>query len=171
MRRVNSNRGVAISVVTMAMTTRIAKGVGVMMPRCSPILMIMSFIRPRTFISAEMPSAVSRVMTNSDRRTNEQAIAVARGQAELPPFIGDGKTRWQEIRDAYSQAAVVLDATGQPEDRTLASDVRGFLDKHPDMNATPEIFAGHHARNLATARAKPEQPAPEPSPRERERGR
>ena len=93
-------------------------------------------------------------MTNSDRRTNEQAIAVARGQAELPPFIGEGKTRWQEIHDAYSQAAVALDATGQPEDRTLASDVRGFLDTHPDLNATPEIFAAHHARILAAVRAR-----------------
>ena len=110
-------------------------------------------------------------MTNADRRTNEQAVAVARGEAELPPFIAKGKTRWQEIRHAYSQVAVALDATGQAEDRTLASDVRGFLDKHPDVNATPEIFAGRHALNLAAARAKPELPAPEPLPRDRGRGR
>ena len=122
-------------------------------------------------LRARLASGVSRVMTNSDRRTNEQAVAVARGQAELPPFIAKGKTRWQAIRHAYSQAAVALDATGKSEDRTLASDVRGFLDKHPDMNATPEIFAGHHARNLAAARAKPKLPAPEPSPRDRGRGR
>ena len=113
----------------------------------------------------------SRQITNADRRTNEQAIAVARGYAELPPFIAKGKTRWQEIRHAYSQAAVALDATGQSEDRTLAIDVRGFLEKHPDMNATPEIFAGHHARNLAAARARPEPQAPKPSPRDRGRGR
>jgi len=93
-------------------------------------------------------------MTNADRRTNEQAVAVARGKVELPPFIAKGKTRWQKIRHAYSQAAVALDATGQPEDRTLASDVRGFLDAHPDLNATPEIFAAHHARILAAVRAK-----------------
>ena len=122
-------------------------------------------------LRARLRTEGSRQITNSDRRTNEQAIAVARGQAELPAFIAEGKTRWQAIRHAYSQAAVALDATGQSEDRTLASDVRVFLDKHPDMNATPEIFARHHARNLALARPKPVPPAPEPSPRERGRGR
>ena len=104
-------------------------------------------------------------------RTNEQAIAVARGQAELPPFIAKGKTRWQEIRHAYEQAATSLDATGRAEDQTLAGDVRGFLDKHLNLNATPEIFAVRHARNLELARQKPEQPAPEPSPRDRGRRR
>jgi len=122
-------------------------------------------------LRARLASGAGRVMTESDRRTNEQAIAVARAQAELPAFIAKGKTRWQEIRHAYSQAAVALDATGQSEDRMLANDVRGFLDKHPAMNATPEIFAGHQARNLAAARTKSEPPASEPSPRERERGR
>lgn len=113
----------------------------------------------------------SRQITNADRRTNEQAIAVARGQAEFPSFIAEGKTRWQAIRHAYSQAAVALDATGQADDRMLASDVRGFLDKHPDMNATPEVFAAHHAQNLAARRAKSVPPAPEPSPRARGRER
>ena len=121
-------------------------------------------------LRARLVSGTSGAMTESDRRTNEQAIAVARGQAELPAFTAKGKTRWQEIRHAYSQAAVALDATGRSEDRTLASDVRGFLDKHPEMNATPEIFATHHARKLASARAKPELSAPEPSPGNRGRG-
>ena len=113
----------------------------------------------------------SRQITNADRRTNEQAIAVARGQDQLPPFIAAGTFRWRAIRRAYEQTAAALDATGQSDDRALASDVRGFLDKHPAMNATPEIFAAYHARNLAAARVKPEPPAPEPSPRERKRGR
>ena len=122
-------------------------------------------------LRARLVSGASGVMTESDRRTNEHAIAVSRGQAELPAFIAKGKTRWQEIRDAYEQAATALDATGQAEDRMLASDARGFLDKHPEMNATPEIFAAHQARNQATARPKREPPAPDPSPRGRERGR
>ena len=112
-------------------------------------------------LRARLASGASRVMTESDRRTNEQAIAVARGQAELSPFIAKAKTRWQEIRHAYSQAAAALNATGQSDDRILASDVRGFLDKHPDMNATPEIFAVRHARNLSAARSKPEPPTPD----------
>lgn len=113
----------------------------------------------------------SRQMTNADRRINEHAIAVARGQGELPPFVAEGKTRWQMIRHAYSQAAAALDGTGQSEDRKLASDVRAFLDKHHDVNTTPDIFAAHHARNLAMTRPKPEPSARERSPRDRGRGR
>ena len=122
-------------------------------------------------LRARLASGVSRVMTNADRRTNEQAVAVARGQAELPAFIAKGKSRWQVIRHAYSRAAAALDATGQPEDRTLAGDVREFLDKHPDMNATPEIFATRHARHLVQAQPKPEPPALEPSSGDRGRRR
>ncbi len=90
----------------------------------------------------------SRQITQSDRRTNEQAIAVAQGQDQLPPFIAAGTVRWQEIRRAYQQTADSLDATGQTDDRELAKDVRTFLDKHQGMNATPEVFAAHHAKRL-----------------------
>jgi type IV secretion system T-DNA border endonuclease VirD2 len=122
-------------------------------------------------LRARLRTEGSRQITQSDRRTNEQAIAVARGQDQLPPFIAAGTFRWQEIRRAYEQTAAALDATGQSEDRTLASDVRRFLDKHQGMNATPEVFAAHHSLILAATRIKPEPPAPKPSPRERERGR
>jgi hypothetical protein len=115
-------------------------------------------------LRARLRTTGSRQITDADRRTNEQAIAVARGQAELPAFIPNGKTRWQQIRQAYGQAAAALDATGQSDDRALASDVRNFLDKHPDMNATPKIFATRHARNLQITRTRLEPPAPEPSP-------
>ncbi|MEP7351218.1 MAG: relaxase/mobilization nuclease domain-containing protein [Sphingorhabdus sp.] len=122
-------------------------------------------------LRARLRTAGSRQITESDRRTNEQAIAVARGQAELPTFIAKGKTRWQQIRRAYSQAAAALEATGQADDKVLASDVRDFLDKHPDMNATPEIFAARHARNLEATRPKPEPPAPGPPSPDRGRRR
>src|SRR3546814_1028329 len=59
----------------------------------------------------------SRQITHSDRRTNEQAIAVARGQDQLPPFIAAGQVRWRAIRRAHEQTAPALDATGQSEDR------------------------------------------------------
>ena len=87
-------------------------------------------------------------MSDADQRTNEHAIAVARGQAALPAFIALGTARWQQIRAAYSQAAAALDATRATEDQELASDVRGFLDKHQGMNATPEVFAARHAQSL-----------------------
>jgi hypothetical protein len=103
-------------------------------------------------LRARLASGASPAMTDADRRTNEQAVAVARGQSVLPPFVAKGKTRWQKIREAYGQAAAALGATGQSEDQALADDVRNFLDNHPNMNATPEIFAAHHTRNLGIDR-------------------
>lgn len=119
-------------------------------------------------LRARLASGASPAMTDADRRTNEQAVAVARGQSDLPPFIAKGKTRWQKIREAYGQAAAALGATGQSEDQALADDVCKFLDKHPDMNATPEIFAAHHARKLGLDRGKPAQ-SRVASPRDRAR--
>lgn len=127
----------------------------------------MALVKLRTRLRTEG----SRQITNADRRTNEQAIAVARGQDQLPPFIAAGTFRWQEIRRAYEQAAAALDATGQADDRELASDVRGFLDKHQGMNATPEVFAAHHAQFLGMKRNSPDPQAPEPPPRDRGRSR
>jgi hypothetical protein len=99
-------------------------------------------------LRARLRTEGSRQITNADRRTNEQAIAVAQGQDQLPPFVAAGNFRWQEIRRAYEQAAAALDITGQVDDRELARDIRSFLDKHQGMNATPEVFAAHHARRL-----------------------
>jgi type IV secretion system T-DNA border endonuclease VirD2 len=99
-------------------------------------------------LRARLRAEGGRQITQSDRRTNEQAIAVAKGQDQLPPFIAAGTFRWQEIRRAYEQTADALDATGQVDDRELAKDVRAFLDKHQGMNATPEVFAAHHAKLL-----------------------
>jgi hypothetical protein len=109
-------------------------------------------------LRARLAGGASRVMTDADRRTNEQALAVARGQAELPAFVGAGKTRWQEIRLAYGQAAAALDATGQSDDQALAQDVRAFLDKHLDMNATPQKFAERYAQKLSRDRQAPDVP-------------
>ncbi len=120
-------------------------------------------------LRARLAGGASRVMTDADRLTNEQAIAVARGQAALPTFIAKGKTRWQEIREAYGQAVTALDSTGQSDDKTLADDVRAFLAKHPDMNATPEIFAARYAKTIAAAKEKSEQLAPHAPPIDRGR--
>lgn len=109
-------------------------------------------------IRARLRGEGSRQMAGADRRTNEQAIAVASGQATLPEFIAVGTERWQAIRAAYREAAASLEATGKSEDRKLANDVRGFLDKRQGMNATPEVFAAHHRRSLETV-LKP--PAPD----------
>ena len=122
-------------------------------------------------LRARLRTEGSRQIANADRRTNEQAIAVARGQDQLPPFIAAGTVRWRAIRRAYEQTAAALDATGLADDRALASDVRSFLDKHQGMNATPEVFAAHYARRIAADRSKPEMPAPDRPPKSPGRGR
>jgi type IV secretion system T-DNA border endonuclease VirD2 len=122
-------------------------------------------------LRARLRTGGSKQITRSDLRTNEQAIAVARGEATLPSFIARGTARWREIRAAYSQAATALDATGQAEDRELASDVRGFLDKHQGMNATPEVFAAHHARIIGAEQSETVLPAPDRPPKDHGRGR
>ncbi len=120
-------------------------------------------------LRARLAIGASRMMTDADRRTNEQAIEVARDRATLPPFVANGKARWQTIRRAYERAAAALDSTGLADDRALAGDVRGFVESHPDINVTPEIFAARYSRKLAAARSKPGQPVPEPAPRDRRR--
>ena len=122
-------------------------------------------------LRARLRTEGSRQITHSDRRTNEQSVAVARGQDQLPPFIAAGTFRWQEIRRAYQQTADALDATGQTDDRELAKDVRTFLDKHQGMNATPEVFAAHHARIIAADQSKAALPAPDRPPKDHGRGR
>jgi type IV secretion system T-DNA border endonuclease VirD2 len=122
-------------------------------------------------LRARLRTEGSRRMTNADRRTNEQAIAVARGEGQLPPFVATGTFRWQEIRRAYEQSAAALDATGQADDRDLAADVRTFLDKHQGMNATPEVFAAHHAQRKVADQSKAKLSPPGRSSCDRGRGR
>ncbi|HPV66884.1 MAG TPA: relaxase/mobilization nuclease domain-containing protein, partial [Sphingorhabdus lacus] len=122
-------------------------------------------------LRARLRTEGTRQITQSDRRTNEQAVAVARGQKQLPPFIAAGTFRWQEIRRAYEQTADALDATGKADDRELAKDVRKFLDKHQGMNATPEVFAAQYARIIVADQSKTAMPAPDPPPKNRGRER
>jgi hypothetical protein len=52
-----SNNGEAISVVTTAMMTSVAKSPSEIIPRWRPILMMINSINPRAFINVPMPSA------------------------------------------------------------------------------------------------------------------
>ena len=122
-------------------------------------------------LRARLRAGGGRQITQSDRRTNEQAIAVVQGQEQLPPFIAAGTVRWREIRRAYEQTADALDATGQLDDRELAMDVRAFLDKHQGMNATPEVFAAHHAKSIGLKPKNSEKQAPDPPSRDSGRSR
>jgi type IV secretion system T-DNA border endonuclease VirD2 len=123
-------------------------------------------------LRARLRTEGSHRITNSDLRTNEQAMAVVHGEEALPPFVAAGGARWQDIRSAYEQAAEVLEATGQADDLELASDVRSFLGKHQSMNATPEIFAEHHRAMLQReAEMNAKMSEKKPKPRTPDKGR
>ena len=105
--------------------------------------------------------------TESDRRTNEQAVAVASGEQPLPAFVAKGTSRWQQICLAYYVAASALDATGKSGDGALADDVRGWLAKHLGMKATPEVFAARHAEAMSRESQTPTVNPVQHSPRRR----
>ena len=120
-------------------------------------------------LRARLRTGSSRQITNADRRINEQAIAVAQGQEALPTFIARGAEKWQAIRKTYREAIFALKATGSNQDRELAKDVHRFLEKHQQMNATPEVFAEHYAKKLGFKDGHPKKQARDLSPRDRGR--
>lgn len=99
-------------------------------------------------LRARLRAEGGRQLTDADRRTNEQAMAVARGQGNLPEFVAKGTSRWEQIRRAYAVVAAALDMTGSAEDRTLAGDVRDFIGRQAHMKSTPEVFAARHKAGL-----------------------
>lgn len=104
-------------------------------------------------LRARLAGGAAPAMTDADRRTSTQALAVARGESPLPAFVPTGRARWDRIRAAYSRVISALEATGQIDDRALAQDVRGFLDRQLEMRSTPEIFAARYARQLTTVQS------------------
>ncbi len=72
-----SKIGDAMSVVTTAMITSVAKSPSEMMPRCRPMLMMISSISPRAFMSVPMPSA-SRFEMPVARAASQQATPFPR---------------------------------------------------------------------------------------------
>ena len=69
-----------MSVVTTAMITSVAKSPSDMIPRCSPILITISSINPRAFISVPIPSA-SRLGMPVARAANQHATPLPRTAA------------------------------------------------------------------------------------------
>jgi type IV secretion system T-DNA border endonuclease VirD2 len=112
-----------------------------------------------------------RQISDADRRTNEQAIAVARGKEGLPAFVAIGTRRWNAIRAAYRESAAILDMSDHAGDRKLADDVRGFLGIHDQLNTTPEVFAARHAQIRAEQLKKRDISLPDSCPPRGGRGR
>jgi type IV secretion system T-DNA border endonuclease VirD2 len=107
-------------------------------------------------LRARLRAAGGRAMAKADRKTNEQAVAVAQAKSSLPPFVSAGKTRWRAICAAYRHAADALYRTGQDDDRALAHELRGFLSQNAEVSTTPEIFAERYARRLSSSSKHPE---------------
>lgn len=104
-------------------------------------------------LRARLRAGGGTAIADADRRTNHEAVDIARGNAALPAFVGAGGRRWQDICAAYDRIATSLDATGVPDDRRLAGDLRDFLAAHARVETTPELFAHRHARALGIDRA------------------
>lgn len=81
---------------------------------------------------------VSRQPTEADMRQAREALAIASGKAESPPFVARAKARWETIRQQYEKAADVFDRTGDPGDQVLARELRAFLKDRPAIETVPD---------------------------------
>ena len=102
-------------------------------------------------IRARLRANGGTAIADADWRTNQNALDVARGNATLPAFVGASNRRWHDICAAYDRVATELDATGVPDDRKLADELRDFLAR-ARVETTPELFARRHARALGIDR-------------------
>jgi type IV secretion system T-DNA border endonuclease VirD2 len=80
----------------------------------------------------------SRQPTEADLRQAREALAIASGKAESPPFVARGKERWEATRQQYEKAADAFDRTGDPRDQALARELRAFLKDRPTIETVPE---------------------------------
>ena len=112
-----------------------------------------------TQLRARIRSGASRQPTEADLRQAREAMQIALGKAQQPPFVSKTRDRWTETKRKYEAAAQRLDRTGDREDRRLARDVRQFIQERADIETVPDRMlrdAEKRIRNVQ-ARAKPEQ--------------
>ena len=81
---------------------------------------------------------VSRQPTEADLRQAREALAIASGKAESPPFVARAKVRWEITRQQYEKAADGFDRTGDPRDEALARELRAFLKDRPTVETVPD---------------------------------
>lgn len=81
---------------------------------------------------------VSRQPTEADLRQAREALAIASGKAESPPFVARAKERWETTRQQYEKAADGFDRTGDPRDQVLARELRAFLKERPTIESVPD---------------------------------
>jgi len=80
----------------------------------------------------------SRQPTEADLRQAREALAIATGKAESPPFVGRAKERWETTRQLYEKAADGFDRTSDPRDQALARELRAFLKDRLTIETVPD---------------------------------
>lgn len=112
-----------------------------------------------TQLRARIRSGASRQPTEADLRQAREAMQIALGKAQQPPFVSKTRDRWTETKRTYEAAAQRLDRTGDREDRRLARDVRQFIQERADIETIPDRMLRDAEKRVrdAQARAKPDQ--------------
>jgi type IV secretion system T-DNA border endonuclease VirD2 len=112
-----------------------------------------------TQLRARIRSGASRQPTEADLRQAREAMQIALGKAQQPPFVSKTRDRWTETKRKYEAAANQLDRTGDREDRGLARDVRQFIQERADIETIPDRMLRDAEKRVreAQTRAKPDQ--------------
>lgn len=119
-----------------------------------------------TQLRARIRNGVSRQPTEADLRQAREAMRIALGKAQQPPFVSKTRDRWARTKQRYELAAQQLDRTGVDEDRRLARDVRRFIQERADIETIPDRVLRDAERRVRDAQ---ERARAQPQP-ERERG-
>jgi hypothetical protein len=91
-----------------------------------------------TQLRARIRSGASRQPTEADLRQAREAMQVALGKAQQPPFVTKTRERWQDTKRRYEAAAEQLDRSSDREDRKLARDVRQFIQERASIETIPD---------------------------------
>ena len=91
-----------------------------------------------TQLRARIRSGASRQPTEADLRQAREAMQVALGKAQQPPFVTKTRERWQDTKRRYEAAAEQLDRSSDREDRKLARDVRQFMQERASLETIPD---------------------------------
>jgi hypothetical protein len=80
----------------------------------------------------------SRQPTEADLRQAREAMQVALGKAQNPPFVSKTRARWHDTKQRYEAAADQLDRSPNRDDRKLAGEVRQFIQERASIETLPD---------------------------------
>ncbi|MCP8892325.1 relaxase/mobilization nuclease domain-containing protein [Sphingomonas faeni] len=107
-----------------------------------------------TQLRARIRSGASRQPTEADLRQAREAMQIALGKAQQPPFVSKTRDRWTETKRTFEAAAERLDRTGNREDRRLARDVRQFIQQRADIETIPDRMLRDAEKRVRDAQAR-----------------